>query len=122
MSESEEVPDVTMDNCMHCQKEYALIPENACLQIFLKNPECNYVQSICPHCDGHTRMFVGMDSVCGFIDSLPIYVYADATNNIKASQKKVFGEREPEEAAEVMELPDLPPQLRRELWDFLREF
>jgi hypothetical protein len=121
MSESEEVPEIPMDNCMHCQKDYPVIEENACLQIFLKNPECNYVQSICPHCDGHTRMFAVVDTICSFLNELSIFVYAEAPDNIKASWRIV--NRVPEAAIEALaELPDLPPQLRRELYDYFRDF
>ncbi len=106
------------DCCMHCNQEYPLTVDNAAVQIFLRTPLCNYLNATCTLCNGVTRIFLVMESVCGLIDSLPIYVFADAPEEVIASAKKIGVIVEP---LILEDLPDLPPQLRRELYDWFRE-
>lgn len=116
---------VPHDNCNHCQQDYDLTVENAHLQLFLREPEYTFILAHCPHCDTWTRMFIGLDTACALVSKLPIYVDVVAPDVIKASHKKLFGTQETPEVAEAVEvlteLPDLPPDLRRQLYDWLRE-
>lgn len=103
-----------MDNCNHCGKDYALIPENAVLQTFLRNPECNYIQAQCPHCEGWMRIFVSVDSACALIEQLQVYVSSDATDELKAGHRKVFGSEDPIPNIIASEY-EIPPSLEKEI-------
>lgn len=112
------------DNCMHCEATYELTAENAAVQTFLRNPECNYLNATCTACNGVTRIFLELDTVCQLVEKLPIYVYSDAPEEIIEGAKKLGIIEEPIVQLEVVleELPELPPHLRRELFDYFRDF
>ena len=127
-----EMADVPMDACMHCGKDYALSEENARLQLFVRTPDCNFIQANCPHCDGWTRIFITIDTTCELIETLAILLFADAPAEIAESWARVNGA--PQQEADVSteigddtvltklpELDELPPDLRRQLYDWMRE-
>jgi hypothetical protein len=123
--------EVPMDNCNSCNQDYAIAKENARLYLFIKTAEMAFIFANCPHCDFYTRIFVSQDTVCTLLEPLPILIFPEATEEIVEAYYKLFpaAARKPEPPKETLyhddspgELPDIPPQLRRELWDFLREF
>jgi hypothetical protein len=72
------------DNCDECGRDYDFSPERDVMQIFLKNPECDHVLAICPHCSGTTRIYVIPQVVVGLIEQLklPIRIFADTPPEI----------------------------------------
>lgn len=50
------------DNCSHCENDYDLTPDNTALRKFNKQSECNYLYTVCPHCEGHSQIFCGEET------------------------------------------------------------
>lgn len=76
----EKEPKPLFDDCSNCDERYFLTEENCVLNRFIKQPDCNYIFCICPHCMCQTRIFVGEDTTERYIALGLVYVeeeYAD---------------------------------------------
>lgn len=51
------------DECMHCNRKYRITKDNAAVFEFTKQPECNHISAECTKCGGHTRIFVGSETM-----------------------------------------------------------
>lgn len=69
MSEKEPRNPNLYDNCSHCEEDYDLTPNNTALRKFNKQPECNYLYTICTHCTGQTQIFCGLDTTEAIVEA-----------------------------------------------------
>lgn len=70
------------DNCMSCESRYELTEDNTMAQTFARQPECNYLYCVCPHCNFRTKLFCDESSL-QHAEAKGIYIlerdYADET-------------------------------------------
>lgn len=51
------------DDCNNCEKRYQLTNANAGARHYPKQPECDYLLCICPHCKTKMRIFCGQETI-----------------------------------------------------------
>lgn len=61
--ESEPKPQPMFDDCANCDKRYQLTPANSAAYHYRKQPECDFLLCLCPHCQQKIRMFCQPETI-----------------------------------------------------------
>jgi hypothetical protein len=112
------VTDKFDDTCVSCKKEYKFQPETV-LYLYLGYLKATNVDATCPHCKFEQRIFLARASIVRYADhkSIKVVIYDDPLPEIAERADKVW-----ERYAQAKELPELPRDIARDLYDTFREF
>jgi hypothetical protein len=106
------------DTCVSCKKGYNFEPETV-LYLYLGQLSATNVAAKCPHCQAEYLIFVSYDKIMAFAEheAIKVLVYYNPTPDIAERAEKVR-----ERYRQSQELPELPREMARELYDTLRAF
>lgn len=115
------------ENCDNCSKDYELSKANTALNLYIEDPACNHAAATCPHCGAVERIYATADSFLHIMSEIQVglSLHPRADDELKSRAAKTWETVTPDAAKEdeaVDELPDLPSQVRRELYDDFRNW
>lgn len=113
------------ENCNHCNTDYEYDASSCTLNLFIENPECNHIETTCPHCGQVERVYAHADTFLHVMHELEagVSLHARADEKLQAAATACWASvAASEEPPALDELPAAPKQLLRELYDDLRNW
>jgi hypothetical protein len=106
------------DTCSSCKQEYDFQPETP-LNLYLGYLRATNISATCPHCQTEQLIFIAYDSIMRFSEheQVKVLVFYNPMPNIAERADKVW-----ERYGQAKELPEIPREWARALYDDLREF
>lgn len=110
------------ETCLACQKEYSYDRTTCTMNLYIENPECNHIATKCTHCGGPERIYAGPDHFLGVMHALEagVSLHARAEPWLIEAAQACWSAQKDKGAPD--ELPELPKQFLRELYDDLRNW
>lgn len=116
------------ENCDNCNTDYEYVAESCTLNLFIEDPDCNHVETKCPHCGTVERVYCHADAFLHVMNQLGagVSLHPRATDDLKRKASTAWQGHEEQSVVEEVEapsdLPEAPKEMVRQLYDDLRNW